>query len=200
MQLRDHAFLGTTQSLCPECLTLVPAKIIVRANRVYFRKRCPTHGVREDFICSDASFYDRMEYNVPGKMPRFGVEPDRGCPYDCGLCTEHEQHTCLGLLEITANCNLTCPMCFAASGPGGAHLSVADCRRAIDRLVQAEGRPEVLQLSGGEPTIHPDFLEILDYGLSQPIDVVMINTNGVRLAHDIDLVRALAERGPLFVF
>jgi 7,8-dihydro-6-hydroxymethylpterin dimethyltransferase len=196
MQLRDHSFLGTTQSLCPECLTLVSAKIIERAGRVYFRKRCPTHGVRDDFVCSDVSQYDRMEYNVPGKMPAFGVEPDRGCPYDCGLCTEHEQHTCLGLLEITSNCNLTCPMCFAASGPGGKHLTIDQCRVAIDRLVLAEGRPEVLQLSGGEPTIHPDFLEVLDYGLAQPIDVVMINTNGVRLAHDIDFVRALAARGP----
>jgi 7,8-dihydro-6-hydroxymethylpterin dimethyltransferase len=60
-QLRDHTFLGMTQSLCPECLALVPAKIITKAGRVYFRKRCPTHGVREDFICSDVSQYDQMQ-------------------------------------------------------------------------------------------------------------------------------------------
>lgn len=193
MQLRDHTFLGTTQSLCPECLALVPAKIIERRGRVYFRKRCPRHGVREDFVCSDASQYDRTETSVPGKMPSFGVEPSRGCPYDCGLCTDHEQHTCVGLVEITSSCNLSCPMCFASSGPGGKHLTFEECRRAIDRLVEVEGRPEVLQLSGGEPTIHPEFVRLLDYACRQPIDVVMINTNGIRLAHDLDLVRALAE-------
>jgi uncharacterized radical SAM superfamily Fe-S cluster-containing enzyme len=195
MQLRHHTFLGTTQSLCPECLALVPAKIIVKPpGRVYFRKRCPTHGVREDFVCSDVSQYDRMEFSLPGKVPAlFGVEPDRGCPYDCGLCSEHEQHTCLGLVEITSACNLQCPMCYAASGPGGKHLSFEECRRAIDRLVQAEGRAEVLQLSGGEPSIHPDFLAILDYAVRQPIDYVLINTNGLRFAHDPEFADAVAR-------
>jgi len=194
MKLRDYTFLGTTQSLCPECLTLVPAKIIARDQRVYFRKRCPTHGQRDDFVCSDRRWYDRMEFSLPGKVPpRFGIEPQRGCPFDCGLCSEHEQHTCVGLLEITSSCNLTCPMCYASSAPGGRHLSLDDCRRAIDALVEAEGRPEVLQLSGGEPTIHPDFLDVFRYACRQPIDIVMINTNGVRLARDADFLAQVAE-------
>ena len=193
--LRDYTFLGATQSLCPECLALVPAKIVERAGRVYFRKRCPRHGPREDFVCSDVTWWDRTDYSLPGKMPNeFGVEPNLGCPFDCGLCTEHEQHTCIGLLEITSSCNLECPMCFASSGPGGKHLSFEECRRAIDRLVAVEGRPEILQLSGGEPTIHPEFLSIWRYACDQPIDIVMINTNGLRLAHDQALVDALAER------
>ncbi|HET6880403.1 MAG TPA: radical SAM protein [Pirellulales bacterium] len=194
MKLRDHVFLGATQSLCPECLRLVPAKIISRGRRVYFRKRCPEHGVREDFVCSDVEQYDRMEFSLEGKIPaQFGVEPERGCPYDCGLCTEHEQHTCVGLVEITSACNLSCPMCYASSGPGGKHLSFEECVRAIDRLVEVEGRPEVLQLSGGEPTIHPDFVRVLRYACQQPIDMIMINTNGLRLAHDRALVAELAE-------
>ncbi|HVX09655.1 MAG TPA: radical SAM protein [Pirellulales bacterium] len=194
MQLRDHIFLGTTQSLCPECLRLVPAKIIARQGRVYFRKRCPVHGPREDFVCSDVRQFDRMEFSLEGKVPaRFGVEPDLGCPFDCGLCSEHEQHTCIGLVEITSACNLSCPMCYAASGPGGKHLSFDECVRAIDRLVEVEGRPEVLQLSGGEPTLHPDFTRLLKYACRQPIDLVMINTNGLRLAHDRGLVEELAE-------
>jgi uncharacterized radical SAM superfamily Fe-S cluster-containing enzyme len=135
-----------------------------------------------------------MEFSLPGKVPpQMGVEPSRGCPFDCGLCTEHEQHTCVGLVEITSSCNLECPMCYAHSGPGGRHLSLAECRAAIDRLVEVEGRPEVLQLSGGEPTIHPEFFEILEYACQQPIDIVMINTNGIRLAHDAPLVAQLAR-------
>jgi uncharacterized radical SAM superfamily Fe-S cluster-containing enzyme len=194
MQLRDHTFLGMTQSLCPDCLVLVPAKIIVKdAGRVYFRKRCPTHGVREDFICSDVRWFDRMEFSIPGKQPLFGVEPDKGCPFDCGLCTEHEQHTCVGLLEMTSACNLECPMCYAASGPGGKHLTYEQCVAAIDRLVQVEGQPELLQLSGGEPTIHPEFFRVLDYAAGQPIDFIMLNTNGVRLAHDEAFVAQLAQ-------
>jgi uncharacterized radical SAM superfamily Fe-S cluster-containing enzyme len=192
---RDYTFLGTTQSLCPQCLDLVPAKIVARDGRVYFRKHCREHGPREDFVCSDVGWWDLTDYSLPGKVPReFGVEPRLGCPYDCGLCTEHEQHTCIGLLEITSGCNLECPMCFASSGPGGDHLTFDECRRAIDRLVAVEGRPEILQLSGGEPTIHPEFLDIWRYACDQPIDIVMINTNGLRLAHDRELVDQLAQR------
>ncbi len=199
---RNYTFLGTTQSLCPECLALVPAKIIDRGGRVYFRKTCPTHGVREDFVCSDRKWYDQMEFALPAKTPaKFGIEPDKGCPFDCGLCTEHEQHTCVGVLEITSSCNLTCPMCYAGSSPGGKHLSLADCKRQIDRLVEVEGRAEVCQLSGGEPTIHPQLPQIVEYALSREIDYVMINTNGIRFAKDpalVDLVARHKERMEIY--
>jgi len=194
MELRPHTFLGLTQSLCPECLEVVPAKIVVRDNRVYFLKKCPTHGAREDCVCSDAVHFARLEYAVPGKVPPvFGTEAKEGCPKDCGLCEEHEQHTCIGLIEITSSCNLRCPMCYAGSGPGGTHLSYEDVCCAIDRLVEVEGGAEVVQLSGGEPTIHPDFERILDYACAQRIDLVMINSNGVRFATDPALVEAVAK-------
>ena len=163
LEFRDYSFHGTTQSLCPDCLSVVPAKIISRDDRVYFRKSCRQHGQRDDFVCSDLRWFDRSGYTLPGKLPlAFGASTAKGCPYDCGLCDQHEQHTCIALLEITSSCNLRCPMCFAVSGPGGKHLSVDECTAAIDRLVEVEGQPEVLQLSGGEPTIHPDCFEILD--------------------------------------
>ena len=191
---RNYTFLGATQSLCPECLSVVPAKIIARGQRVYFRKRCPTHGLREDFICSDRRWYDRYDFALPPKLPKKTfVEAARGCPMDCGLCTEHEQHTCVAVLEITDNCNLSCPLCYADSRPGLKHKSVAQAKSAIDALVRAEGKPDVLQISGGEPTTHPHLEEILEYALSQPIDYIMINTNGIRLAKDDALVERLGQ-------
>jgi len=194
-KLRDHFFIGMTQSLCPDCLDVVQAKIVSRDGRVYFQKHCPRHGSREDFVCSDVNWFDRMEFNVPGREPiRYGIEPRLGCPYDCGLCTQHEQHTCIAVLEITESCNLTCPMCYASSAPGGQHLTMADSVRAIDRLVELEGQPEILQLSGGEPTVHPEFNDIFDYACSQPIDLVMLNTNGIRIATDDRLCEKLASQ------
>ncbi len=192
---RDYTFLGLTDSLCPECKSVVPAKIIARGKRVYFRKQCKTHGTREDFICSDLDRYDLVATSLPAKLPRrvFAKEQS-GCPYDCGLCEQHEQHTCIGVIEITDGCNLTCPMCYAGSAPGKSHRTFEEACRAIDRLVEAEGRAEVAQLSGGEPTLHPQFCEIMDYALSRPIDYVMVNTNGIRLSHDLELVEWLAQR------
>lgn len=195
LALRDHTFLGLTQSLCPECLRVVPAKIVDRGGRVYFLKRCPEHGERADFVCSDVDYYDQMDMSVPGKLPvKFGAgAPKNGCPHDCGLCEDHEQHSCIGLVELTSSCNLKCPMCYASSGPDGEHDSYENIVRAIDRLVEVEGRAEVVQLSGGEPTIHPRFADILRYAVDAPIDVVMVNTNGVTLAKDDALLDLLAE-------
>lgn len=195
LPLREHTFLGLTRSLCPECLRVVDAKIVDKGGRVYFLKRCPEHGERMDFVCSDVKAYDQIQYSVPGKIPAvFGTgAPERGCPHDCGLCEDHEQHSCLGLVELTSSCNLRCPMCYASSGPDGEHLSLEQITRAIDRLVEVETRPEVIQLSGGEPTIHPRFAEILEYAVRAPIDVVMVNTNGVSLAKDDALLDLLTE-------
>src|SRR5205085_4380622 len=175
------------------CRRLVDAKIIVRNQRVYFRKVCPEHGTLEDFVCSDVGYYDRHEYDQPARVPRvFGTQPDRGCPYDCGLCTEHEQHTCIALVEITSNCNLRCPTCFAESGPGGEHIDFATYARMVDRLVELEGVADVLQISGGEPTLHPELVRMVRYAHEKPIQAVMVNTNGIRLAKDRRLAVALA--------
>jgi 7,8-dihydro-6-hydroxymethylpterin dimethyltransferase len=193
MHLRDYTYLGTTRSLCPHCRRLVDAKIVVRDRRVYLRKRCPEHGVRDDLVCSDVDYFDRHDYSQPARLPRaFGTRAERGCPYDCGLCPEHEQHTCIALVEVTSSCNLRCPMCFAESGPGGQHLDFATYARMVDRYVQLEGVADVLQLSGGEPTLHPELLAMVRYAYERPIQAVMINTNGVRLARDPVLAEGLA--------
>ncbi len=193
MDLRDYTFLGTTRSLCPTCRRVVDAKIITRGARVYFRKRCPEHGEVEDFVCSDVAYFDRHEFSQPARVPRaFGTDADRGCPHDCGLCPEHEQHTCIGLVEVTWNCNLSCPMCFAESGPGGKHVDFATYTHMVDRFVYLEGVADVLQISGGEPTLHPDIVRMVRYAYEKPIQAVMINTNGIRLAHDPALLEALA--------
>src|SRR5207247_405897 len=99
---------------------------------------------------------------------------------------------CIALIEITSSCNLHCPMCFAESGPGGKHLDFETYTRMVDRYVHLEGIADVLQLSGGEPTIHPELVRMVRYAYEQPIQVVMINTNGIRLAHDERLVAELA--------
>ena len=187
--------IGTTQSLCPQCMTVVPAKIITIGKRVYLRKRCPEHGERDDFVCSDSSWWDRGEGHTPSVLPLSrSTAHSKGCPHDCGLCPDHEQHTCVGLVELTDRCNLSCPMCFASSGPGGKDHSLESITASLDRLIATEGRAEVCQLSGGEPTLHAQFETIVNEALARPIDYVMINTNGIRLAKDRDLVSFLAER------
>ena len=135
------------------------------------------------------------DYIKPGDKPlAFQNRTEFGCPYDCGLCPDHEQHSCLALIEINEHCNLTCPVCFADSSPARSkHLPLATIERMLDALVASEGEPDLVQISGGEPTLHPEFFEILDAARARPIRHVMINTNGLRIAREPDFVARLAE-------
>ena len=114
----SHLFLDVSRSLCPACRRLVDAQVVARNGQVILRKRCPEHGWTEALLSSDLSWYlHAQKYNRPGLIPPKRAMPVLdGCPYDCGLCTEHQQHTCLAILEINSACNLRCPVCFMSAG------------------------------------------------------------------------------------
>lgn len=190
----DYIFLELARSLCPLCLKLVDAKLVIKDNRVLMRKTCPEHGFFEVLIFSDAGMYMKaLRFNKPGTIPlHFETKVKNGCPYDCGLCPEHQQHSCLGILEITESCNLECPTCFSDSSPAlKSYLSLDQVRFMLDKFVEQEGNPEVVQLSGGEPTLHPEIIQIIREVQKRNIPSVMINTNGLRLAHDRKFQEAL---------
>lgn len=196
-----YIFYGQTSSLCEECLDLVPAKILIEDNDVYYQKRCKEHGVQKTKVSTDAKYFHWCkEFIKPGDRPNtYQTKTDYGCPLDCGLCPDHEQHSCLALIEINEECNLECPVCFAESSPyKKGSLSLDTIEAMMDALVESEGEPDVLQISGGEPTIHPQILDILKLAKTKPIKHLMINTNGVRLARDKEFVKELAALTPGF--
>lgn len=191
---RDE-LLAATQGLCPTCLRVVPAQTIERDGRVLLRRTCPEHGQSESLVLSDASWWRwSRKFLRPGRRPVPATATEHGCPYDCGLCPEHEQHACVTIFEITEACNLACPACFA----GDAHVrhaSMSDVQGMAAGLLRAEeGQADVVMLSGGEPTLHPEFLAVADFVRSLPVRYVVVNSNGVRFARDPDLARAVAER------
>ena len=193
----DYIFYELTRSICPRCLDTIDAQILIKDGRVIMRKRCAKHGWFEALLSSDAEMYlGSLRYNKPGTMPLgYSTEVVDGCPKDCGLCPEHKQHTCLGLIEVNSYCNLDCPICFADAQPGFS-LTMAQVERMLDRFIELEGDPEVVQFSGGEPTIHPEILPMLGMAKEKGIGVVMLNTNGVRIASDDRLLSGLADLGP----
>ncbi len=160
------------------------------------RKRCSEHGPFEGIVSSDAAMYlGAARFNRPGKIPlKFATEVRDGCPYDCGLCPDHQQHTCVGIIEVTQNCNLRCPTCFT-DAPSGGTLSLSQVESILDNFVRSEGNPEVVQFSGGEPTVHPEILSMLEAAKGKGIKHVMLNTNGVRIAHEPEFARELARIG-----
>ena len=177
---------------------VIDVQVHLKDNKVYMRKRCPEHGWFETLVYGDAQLYvSSLKYNKPGSIPQtFATEVRDGCPYDCGLCPQHQQHTCLSLIEVNTGCNLNCPICFANAGPGYS-LTLDEVGFMLDRFVAFEGNPEVVQFSGGEPTIHPQLPEMLEMAYQKGIKYVMINTNGIRLARDRRFLKRLADLQPI---
>src|SRR5947209_13166714 len=195
----NYLFHGQTTSLCETCLELVPAKVIIEDDKVFYLKRCRDHGVQKTLISDDLDYWRQQKLWIkPGDRPLMAqTRTEAGCPFDCGLCPDHEQHSCLAIIEINEACNLACPVCFAnATDIHGSHRPLAVIEAMLDALVESEGEPDLVQLSGGEPTIHPDFFAILDAVKRRPIRHVMINTNGLRIAQDRAFVERLASYAP----
>ena len=168
---------------------------------VYYLKRCVEHGVQRTLISDDIPYWkSQREWLKPGDRPLAPqTRTHHGCPYDCGLCPDHEQHSCLAIVEVNEACNLSCPVCFADSSTRrDAHRSLEEIEAMLDTVVASEGEPDLVQISGGEPTIHPRFFEILEAAKRRPIRHLMINTNGLRIAREPDFARRLGAFMPGF--
>ncbi|MFW9892571.1 MAG: radical SAM protein [Candidatus Thorarchaeota archaeon] len=185
------------KSLCPICGRLVENSETVEGENVYLDKTCPEHGPTRTLASSDAEYWkEALKYNRPGTSPLvWSSQIDKGCPDDCGICSAHKQHTCVGVMEITGQCNLNCNICFA-DAPSGSHVPFDQISRMIDAYVSYEVEPELLQLSGGEPTLHPDILEIVGYAKTLGIQDVAVSTNGLRLLEE-DFAVELAKTDPV---
>ncbi len=197
----DYVFYELTRSICPVCRRVIDAHIVLRDNKVFMRKRCPEHGEFEALIYGDAQMYTaNAKFNKPGTIPlQFTTEIVNGCPHDCGLCPDHQQHACLGIIEVNSACNMDCPLCFAEAGPGF-NLTLEEVEGILDHFVETEGHPEVVQFSGGEPTIHPHIIPMMRAAFARGIQNVMLNTNGRRIAHDDAFLAELAAVKPAIYF
>lgn len=193
--------IGETESICPVCLQRLPAQKIVAEDGIYLTKECPEHGSFRVLLWrGDEQSYrqwDREKQN-PAKH-QCQTEVSKGCPYDCGLCPEHQQQICCVLLEVTQRCNLHCPVCFASAGETGEDLSMEAIDQWYDTLMAAGG-PFNIQLSGGEPTVRDDLADIIRLGREKGFSYFQLNTNGLRLAEDLAYLQSLVQAGLSNVF
>lgn len=211
------ALLKQTSTRCPVCRQPCPGEVWKRGpgdGKIFLERTCPAHGFFSVCISSSGRFYwlsrgagesaccgessgdpggdacaasDLRPVAPLGRNARLAADPT------CEILS-----SCLVLIEIVDSCNLKCPTCYADSpytspaAPNGHSLQALQER--IEGVVARKGHIEILQLSGGEPTLHPDFFRLAEWIQSHPsIDYLLINTNGVRLATDPLFAEQMAE-------
>lgn len=206
--LRGDRIHRYVTAFCPQCHETNPplsevrrlsGALLVREGRVWLERGCPDHGLVRTLYDESAEILRYLEkwqaptkQHIPDQADNFRAVPEA---YAFGLPAMQTQHTCILLQDIIEHCNLRCPTCFTASGPQ--LQGVAPLQEVLDnvdtRLGRENNRLDVLMLSGGEPTLYPYLAELLDELVSRPIVRIMVNSNGMLIATDDDLLALLAR-------
>jgi uncharacterized radical SAM superfamily Fe-S cluster-containing enzyme len=189
--------LHQTTSLCKVCRNAVPADVVATAlGEVWMRKACTDHGAQEVRLSTDAAWYQRTRAVAQLKVgPRAQRRPiELGCPFDCGPCESHSQKVRLPVVTVTSACNLDCPICYVHNKNDDAyHMSGEDFGRVLRHLRDDHGGElDIVNITGGEPTMHPALFELIAAAKREGIHRVTVCSNGLRLAKDEPFVERLA--------
>ncbi len=195
---RPYTYLGTVQGMCRECRALVPARVFEENGAVYQERLCPKCGSARTRLADDVGWYlNRTAMTVqckPSLLP--GTTVRKGCPHDCGPCSAHANACHLPVFSVTNACNMDCPICFTYNRADQKYFMCrAELRNLLDKLLARVGPLDLINITGGEPTLHPDILDLLQECKRPQIGRITLNSNGLRLATDEDFCRALAELG-----
>lgn len=196
------AYSKMTKSLCPHCMKVIEARVFEKDGKILITKRCSDHGSFEDVYWSDAAQFKRFAgYHAEGdpiENPQTQSESKGGCPQDCGLCDKHQTRTMLANVDVTNRCNQNCPICFANSATAGYlyEPSLEKIREILEMLRNQKPVPvSAIQFSGGEPTVHPKIVEIISMAKEMGFEAVIIASNGVRIAEDINFAKRMQDAG-----
>ncbi|MFH1229201.1 MAG: radical SAM protein, partial [Candidatus Aenigmatarchaeota archaeon] len=192
--------LKETRSLCPECLKFLSAKIFEEDGKVWITKKCPKHGEFKDLYWGDYEMYKKaMSFGHDGKgISNPNVKIKDACPKNCGLCTNHKSQTALGNIVVTNRCDLQCFYCFFyAKAMGYVYEPSLDQIRMMLRKMREE-KPvpcNAVQLTGGEPTIRNDIVEIIKIAKEEGYDYVQLNTNGINISKSLEFAKKVRDAG-----
>lgn len=199
MILLQH--IRNTTSICPQCNKILSAEIFERDDKVWIKKECPEHGEVEDLYWGSYKLYKRAEkYAHDGKSienPNVDKENPE-CPKDCGLCNMHKSHTALANVVLTTRCDRNCWYCFFYAGKLGYIYEPTreEISKMLDVLRNEKPVPcNALQLTGGEPTLRPDLVDLIKLAKEKNFDHVQLNTNGIKISQDLEFTKQIREAG-----
>ncbi|GCC10592.1 cyclic pyranopterin monophosphate synthase [archaeon] len=200
----DSKILRYTKSICPECLSLGKVNILnaivyEKGNKIFIKKQCKMHGNFKEIYWGDAELYHSAEKfaNTGLKILNPNVlNPKKSCPTKCGLCEEHESHTGLANVVITNRCNLNCWYCFFYAKEGSRiYEPDMETIRKMFRVLRKE-KPvatEAVQITGGEPTLRDDLIDIIKTAREEGFMNILLNTNGIEISRKPELAQRVKK-------
>lgn len=195
LEERDYTYVSTVRGMCRTCRAIVPARVSLRDGQVWQQSLCPRCDTMPALIAGDKDWYlQEVLRSFPDRSPLKGARPSRlGCPRDCGPCAWHASPCQLPVVSVTNACNLKCPICFTYNRPDRLYFMPRDeMRRIVDWIVESSGPVDLINVTGGEPSLHPDILGLLEECRRPGIGRVTMNSNGLRLADDYAFCERLA--------
>ena len=195
---RAETYFTTVRGMCRQCRQVVPARVFFRDGQVFQQSLCHTCANEPALIAADQRWYmENVLEAMPDHSPLPGSVPSRrGCPHDCGPCAWHASPCQLPVVSVTNACDLRCPICFTYNRADRIyHMTVEQMQQTVDWIVESTGYVDLINVTGGEPTLHPRIIDVLGTCKRPEIGRVTMNSNGLRLAEDMDLCRRLADLG-----
>lgn len=198
MSAANFKQLEQTESLCPVCHKLLPARIVTDKKEVFLEKVCQDHGHFRGSVWTDYDLYlqsYRFRDFVVEKQSKEGATRTSERVAVANLEFELQQRTCLALLEVTDRCNLKCPVCIANSANACGDLPLPEIESTLKSLIAKSGEAIPIQISGGEPTLRIDLPQIVSLAKELKFQFVEVNTNGIEIGRRPDLAWQLADAG-----
>ncbi len=140
-------------------------------------------------------------YNYFGRgfdNPNYIPNKGENCPFDCGMCERHKSHTGLGNVVVTNRCHLSCWYCFfyAKEGEPIYEPTLDEIRKIFMNLRSQKPIPaNAIQITGGEPTMHPQIVEIVRMAKEAGFDQIQLNTTGINIGLNPELACKLRHAG-----
>ncbi len=202
-EIEKMPVIEKTMTVCPECKLIINGIIYKDGDNVMIRKHCPEHQWTIEKYWEDYDMYMKMKrYNYYGRgfdNPNY-ISDTKGanCPFDCGMCERHKSHTGLANVVVTNRCHLSCWYCFFYAKEGEAiyEPSLAELDKIFRNLRAQKPIPaNAIQITGGEPTMAPDIIGIIQKAKEAGFDQIQLNTTGINLGLNPDLAVKLRHAG-----
>lgn len=193
-----------TSSVCPECGKILEATLYEKDGKVYMDKECPQHNKFTDIYWSDVNLYLKAEkyahdgVGLQNTMDKNLKEGENVHVFIDNQKIEMLTCTALANIDLTNRCNMNCPICFANANQQG-YVYEPDYDTLVNMLVALRSETPIkctaVQFSGGEPTIHPSFIKIIEKARELKFAQIQVATNGLEFARNYEKFKAASLAG-----